>query len=484
MDVPREGDRIAGKYVVEKVLGEGGMGVVVAARHEALDQRVAIKFLLPHVVSDPLIVERFAREARAAAKIQSAHVARVIDVGTLDDGAPYMVMEYLEGEDVEAYLERKGPLEIPDAVGIIIEACEAIAEAHMASIVHRDLKPANLFLARTPGRRVVKVLDFGISKFSKDTKGPKTQTGGLLGTPYYMSPEQLTDTKNVDGRSDIWTLGVILHQLLSGVVPFFGETLPEVVGQILKNAPGKLRDTRADVPEALEHVIQKCMSSNPALRFADVGELVTALAPFAPGAQAHVAAVTRSLGGMSGPPSARNPIGVAATVASDRPPPPPTGSALEIDLVRRSDRPASAGTLSALASTDGPKKARSPMPYVVVAMAAATAIGVAAFVLGKGSGGAATTGTESVPPATNSAPVLPPPSATAPASAAALAPSTVPSVVPAASVVAVTHTATTTTTTAKPPPSVAVTTHATATATVTATAPATAPTNPMNMGLK
>jgi serine/threonine-protein kinase len=301
-----------------------------------------------------------------------------------------------------------------------------------------------------------------------------------------MSPEQLTDTKNVDGRSDIWTLGVILHQLLSGAVPFFGETLPEVVGQILKNAPGKLRDSRADVPEALEQVIQKCMSSNPALRFADVGELVTALAPFAPGSQAHVAAVTRSLGGMSGPPSARNPIGVAPTVSSDRPPPPPTGSALEIDLVRRSDRPAAAGTLSALASTDGSKKARSPLPYVVVALAAATAIGVAAFVLGKGSGAAATTATESVPPATISAPVVPPPSATAPASAAALAPSAVPSVAPAASVVAVTHTAshTTTTTTAKPPPSVATTTHASATATVAATAPATAPTNPMNMGLK
>jgi len=481
MDIPREGDRIAGKYVVERVLGEGGMGVVVAARHEALDQRVAIKFLLPHVVSDPMIVERFAREARAAAKIQSAHVARVIDVGIMDDGAPYMVMEYLEGEDVETYIERKGPLEIPDAVGIIIEACEAIAEAHMASIVHRDLKPANLYLARTPGRRIVKVLDFGISKFSNDTKGPKTQTGGLLGTPYYMSPEQLTDTKNVDARSDIWTLGIILYQLLSGVVPFHGETMPEVVGQILKNMPGPLRDVRPDVPEALDQAILKCMSSNPSLRFADVGELVTALAPFAPGSQAHVDAVNRALTGMSGPPSAH--IGDGATLATGGMQL-PTGSALELDLVRRSDRPASAGTLGAVASLEEPKRPRSPVPYVVMALAAATIIGVVAFSVGKnGNAGTATTAstTASTAPASITL-TAPPPSTTVSAGIATAPPSAAPSVAPAvsASAVATAHP----TATAKPTASAVATAHATATATMTTTATATATANPMNMGLK
>ena len=487
MDVPREGDRIAGKYVVERVLGEGGMGVVVAARHEALDQRVAIKFLLPHVVSDPMIVERFAREARAAAKIQSAHVARVIDVGIMDDGAPYMVMEYLEGEDVETYIERKGPLEIADAVGIVIEACEAIAEAHMASIVHRDLKPANLFLARTPGRRIVKVLDFGISKFSSDTKGPKTQTGGLLGTPYYMSPEQLTDTKNVDARSDIWTLGIILYQLLSGGVPFHGETMPEVVGQILKNMPGGLREVRPDVSEALDLIILKCMSSNPAHRFADVGELVTALAPFAPGSQAHVDAVNRALTGMSGPPSTQ--IGDGATLATGSVQL-STGSALEVERVRRSDRPASAGTLGAVASLEGPRKSRSSLPYVVMALAAATVIGVVAFALGK-NGNAGPPAVASTASATVTVTALPP-QATTPVSAAVATapPSAVPSVAPAVSASAI-ATAHFTATTATPASAVAPT-HATATAiataiataTATTTATATATANPMNMGLK
>lgn len=486
MDIPREGERIAGKYVVERVLGEGGMGVVVAARHEALDQRVAIKFLLPHVISDPLVVERFAREARAAARIQSPHVARVIDVGTLDDGSPYMVMEYLEGEDVETYLERKGPLDIAEAVGIIIEACEAIAEAHMASIVHRDLKPANLFLARTPGRRIVKVLDFGISKFSKDTKGPKTQTGGLLGTPYYMSPEQLTDTKNVDARSDIWTLGIILYQLLSGIVPFHGETLPEVVGQILKNAPGKLRDARPDVPEALEHVILKCMNTSPALRYADVGELVMALAPFSPGSKAHVEAIMRALTGVDGPPSAQG-LGGAATLATGSVPP-PTGSALEVDLVRRIERPVSAGTLGAVARLEEPKKSRSPLPYVVIALSAATVIGIVAFAMGEHNGGPGAATVDPAPSATVSVTPAIPPSASSSAGVAALPPSAVPSAaasavapIPTSTVVA-THATSrpTASATARPSASVAATTHPAATATATATTT----NNPMNMGLK
>jgi serine/threonine-protein kinase len=293
-----EGTLLAGKYRIEKVLGEGGMGVVVAARHVDLDQRVAIKFLLPHALADETVVARFAREARAAAKIQSPHVAKVMDVGRLDDGSPYMVMEYLEGEDLESRLQRDKTIPVSEAVGIMLQACEAMAEAHAAGIIHRDLKPANLFLARTPGRKsVVKVLDFGISKIANDSGKPVTQTASLLGTPYYMSPEQLRSVKTLDARSDIWAMGVILYELLGGSVPFLADTMPGVVAMILQNDPPPLAELCPTCPKDLVAVIAKCMKSDPSQRFSDVGELARALAPFGDAAaQGSVDATTRALG--------------------------------------------------------------------------------------------------------------------------------------------------------------------------------------------
>src|SRR5271165_3220466 len=217
----REGDILAGKYRIEKVLGAGGMGVVVAARHLDLDQRVAIKCLLSHTRTVPEIVERFTREARAAAKIQGEHVARVIDVGRFDDGTPFMVMEHLRGNDLADELAKSGPLPVTDAVRYLLETCEALAQAHALRIVHRDLKPANLFLAAQPGRRaIIKVLDFGISKVIDPSGGALTKTASIMGTPYYMSPEQLLSSKSVDERSDIWALGIILYELLVGRPPF------------------------------------------------------------------------------------------------------------------------------------------------------------------------------------------------------------------------------------------------------------------------
>ena len=316
-----EGAMIAGKYKIEKVLGEGGMGVVVAARHVDLDQRVAIKFLLPHALADEGVVARFAREARAAAKIQSPHAAKVMDVGKLEDGSPYMVMEYLEGEDLEGRVQRERTLPITEAVSIMLQACEAMAEAHAAGIVHRDLKPANLFLARTPGRKsVVKVLDFGISKVTRDGGRAVTQTASLLGTPYYMSPEQLASAKTVDARSDIWTIGVILYELIGGVVPFIADTMPGVVAMILQNKPTPLRELRADCPEELAAVIAKCMTTNVDMRYADVAELANALAPFADTAsRATVEAISRTITGMSHSPESIKKISSAPTIDTSKP---------------------------------------------------------------------------------------------------------------------------------------------------------------------
>ena len=279
---PEPGQTLAGKYLVEEVLGIGGMGVVVAAKHLQLDQRVAIKYLLPQALLNPEVVERFAREARAAAKIRGEHVARVIDVGQFDDGAPYMVMEHLDGHDLAKHLELHGPLPIEDACRFLLETCEALAEAHAAKIVHRDLKPSNMFLATQPDKSaIIKVLDFGISKTGDAPSASLTKTSALMGTAFYMSPEQLTNPKGVDHRSDIWSLGVILYELLAGRQPFIGETVPEIIGGILQNQPDALKTLRADVPAGIEALIAKCMQTKPADRYQSVAQLAKAIGPFA-----------------------------------------------------------------------------------------------------------------------------------------------------------------------------------------------------------
>jgi len=260
------------------------MGVVVAAMHVELDQRVALKFLLPQATVHEHVVARFAREAKAAAKIQSEHVARVLDVGTLPSGVPFVVMEFMEGEDLARILSRRGPLPVELAVGYLLETCEGMAEAHAMGIVHRDLKPANLFLATRPARRsVLKVLDFGISKSSFATsQGRLTKTSAVVGSPLYMSPEQLMSAKTVDVRSDIWALGVVLYELLTARMPFEADTLPEVIAAVMHRAHAPLHAARPEVPPGLEAVVDRCLSKEPTLRFANVAELARAVAPFGP----------------------------------------------------------------------------------------------------------------------------------------------------------------------------------------------------------
>ena len=280
------GTVLAAKYRVERLLGEGGMGWVVVATHLQLEQRVALKFMRASQARDTSdAIPRFLREARAAARIQSEHVARVMDVGTLENGAPYLVMEYLEGQDLESLLRSQGALPQEVVIEYMLQACEGLGEAHAAGIVHRDLKPANLFLARrSDGSVRVKLLDFGISKLANPHGVPEaamTNTQALMGSPLYMAPEQMRSSKNVDGRADIWSMGVILYEMLGGRAPFDGETLPIVCARIMTEPPSPLRSVRPEVPEELEALVHKCLDKEPQQRFQDVASLAQALAAFA-----------------------------------------------------------------------------------------------------------------------------------------------------------------------------------------------------------
>jgi serine/threonine protein kinase len=278
------GEILADKYRVERVLGVGGMGVVVEARHLELDERVAIKFLLPTMLLDANAVARFQREARAAVRIKSEHVARVFDVGRLTNGAPYMVMEYLEGLDLAALLERDGTLPARQAVDFVLQACVAVADAHALGIIHRDLKPANLFcIRRSDGQPSIKVLDFGISKLSEAPGAGLsfTHTSATMGSPLYMSPEQFRSSKNVDARTDIWALGTILFELVTGSTPFKATTVPELAIKIATERAPSAATLRHDVPAPLAAVIARCLEREPDQRYRDVGELTVALAPFA-----------------------------------------------------------------------------------------------------------------------------------------------------------------------------------------------------------
>jgi serine/threonine-protein kinase len=278
------GEVLAGKYRVDRILGVGGMGVVVAATHLQLDQRVALKFMLPEGLAHPSLVERFVREARAAVRLKSDHVARVLDVGTLDSGSPYMVMEYLDGSDLGSVVGDQGPMLVAAAVDCVLQACDAVAEAHALGIVHRDLKPRNLFLTRrNDGRALVKVLDFGISKDRTAASDLSlTRTTEVIGSPNYMSPEQLKSAKAADERSDIWALGVILYELLTGRVPFVAESVTQLTAMVLTEAPRTVDQVRADVPRALGLIVARCLEKDRSRRFVSVAELAAALEPFAP----------------------------------------------------------------------------------------------------------------------------------------------------------------------------------------------------------
>jgi eukaryotic-like serine/threonine-protein kinase len=276
-------DSVVGKYRIVRKLGEGGMGVVYEAVHTRIGQRVALKMLLPEVIDVPDVVSRFDREARAASRLKSENTARVLDVDVSDGGLPYMVMEFLDGSDLGRVLEDGGALPVVDAVDYVLQACNAMAEAHANGVIHRDLKPSNLFVTQSENGRRVKVLDFGISKVENDADGRVTATQTVVGTPLYMSPEQVRSAKHVDARTDIWSLGIILYELLAGRTPFEGSTTAAAVS-ICVDAPPPLATFRSDVPAELEQAILKALHKEPSGRYPNVKALAEAISSFGSGA--------------------------------------------------------------------------------------------------------------------------------------------------------------------------------------------------------
>jgi serine/threonine-protein kinase len=299
---------VDGKYRVERVVGRGGMGAVLLATHLTLDQPVALKVLLRR---DGSAAQRFAREARLAAKLRSEHVCRVLDVGVAEEGEPYMVLEYLEGQGLDALLRKRGRLGVEQALTYFMQMCEVVAEAHRRGIVHRDLKLSNIFLeAREIGPPRMKVLDFGISK---QVSGPDrrsklaslTNANIAMGSAAYMAPEQAMDASKVDARADIWALGVVLYRMLSGALPFEGRGFAEIIAKVVSEDPPPLRDHVAELPQRLDDAALRCLEKAPDDRYASVEQLIDDIGPFAPEAyrrwkvalpsEAEIAAGTPSL---------------------------------------------------------------------------------------------------------------------------------------------------------------------------------------------
>jgi serine/threonine-protein kinase len=371
------GQTLNGRYSVERVLGEGGMGVVVAGRHPELDQAVAIKFMWPEFAADEALAKRFLHEGKVAAKVHSPHLVRVFDVGRIESGVPYLVMEMLKGRDLDTELAARGPLPIADALDWFLQALVGLAEIHAAGIVHRDLKPANLFLCETPSGPVVKLLDFGISKDMKATGEGLTATDTMLGTPQYMSPEQVKSSKHVDLRSDIWTLGVILYELFTGKLPFRGSSdsdgFGEVFGLILFKEPPPPSELRPGLPLELEATILRCLRKNPAERFQSVSALANALRPLAHPSSSHrIESVRRTIPdvdedllprskgselalGISPPPATARTVAAGAVAARERAPQTaaPLTRPVPIDPARSAAKTWTLGAIAAAATVVG-----------------------------------------------------------------------------------------------------------------------------------
>jgi eukaryotic-like serine/threonine-protein kinase len=370
------GALIAGKLRIEKILGQGGMGLVASATHVGLDQRVAIKIMHPELANQPEIVARFVREARAAAKLKSEHVCRVTDVGEIESGQPYIEMELLDGQDL-ASLIGLSPLPVEIAADYVVQACVAIAEAHHLGIIHRDLKPANLFVTqRLDGTALIKVLDFGIATApsSEDFKITKTTT--VMGSPGYMSPEHLRSARDVDVRSDIWALGVILYEATSGRLPFSAQSITELAVKVVMDEPEPL----THVDPRFAAIVMRCLRKPPSDRYQNVGELAADLATLGTQSTRTTALlVTKLLGGaspsrsLSTPISAAHPsatagaaVGLAATMATEPP------------QVKKSTTLQSAASAS-LSSVDLPPKKRRGL--LVAGLAVVAVAGVGAFAL-------------------------------------------------------------------------------------------------------
>jgi eukaryotic-like serine/threonine-protein kinase len=323
------GDVVAEKYLIERVLGKGGMGVVYVAKHLQLGERVAIKFLQRKTLENAELVARFLREGRTAASLRSEHIARVRDVGTMPDGAPYLVMEYLDGRDFDAVLTEHGALDPQVAVKYVLQACEALAEAHSIGIIHRDLKPANLILIRKrDGTTAIKIIDFGISKLMASEGGPEmTQAAVMMGSPLYMAPEQMASARDADARSDVFSLGAIFYHLLTGKPPFLGSSAVDVFERITQGPPSP-RELRPELPAGIEAITARCLCKKREQRYPDVAALAAALAPFGPPhAQLYAESAERILRAAANTAAESSPVAPSGVLApspvrANKPPPP------------------------------------------------------------------------------------------------------------------------------------------------------------------
>ncbi|AKV02848.1 serine/threonine protein kinase [Labilithrix luteola] len=294
------GELVDGRYRIDEYLGGGGMATVYRATHLALAQPVAIKTIAPSVRMLPGIAERFLREARAATRLKGEHVVRVFDVGTMADGTPFMVMELLEGDDLGALIAAGTAISIERACDFVLETCEALAEVHGLGIIHRDVKPANLFLTRGPdGRSSIKLIDFGVSHVDAPLSSPApglTRPEMIVGSPQYMSPEQMHAASKIDGRSDLWSLGAVLYELLTGDPPYGNEGFWSVCLAAAHGPPPAPSTRRRGVPAGLDNVVLRCLRFEPEDRFADAAALAVALAPFAsPGGAERARSTARVL---------------------------------------------------------------------------------------------------------------------------------------------------------------------------------------------
>ncbi len=295
--LPEPGDLVAGKYLLVRVIGQGGMAVVFEATHPRLQQRLAIKVLRPDVQDFDEVMARFEREARATSRLRSAHTARVVDVDALPNGLPYIVMEFLDGQDLDEALRASGPMPVELAVDVVLQVAEAMEEAHGLGIVHRDLKPANVFVCKADPRPVVKVLDYGVSKNEDDRASRITQPDAYFGTPCYASPEQLRSAGEADPRSDVWSLGIILFELLTGRTPFVGSAT-SVIARVMTDPIPSPADLRPELPDALVRVVLQALERDPTKRFQSMQTLAAALEPFGPAhkAPSHAPAPRGRLG--------------------------------------------------------------------------------------------------------------------------------------------------------------------------------------------
>jgi serine/threonine protein kinase len=456
---PQPGEVLDGKYRIERLLGEGGMGAVAKATHLLRRAPVALKFMSPAVIALQGAVERFVNEGVAASQIDSDHVVKVFDVGRMPNGAPYLVMEFLDGRDLQQILLAEGGGRIHDparAVHFALQILRALQTAHASGIIHRDMKPSNCFVIDKDGEPdFVKLVDFGISKVRSDEQQQAsnlTRTNSALGTPLYMSPEQARSPRDVDHRTDLYAVGAILYELLTGRTPYTSESgeYTEILFKIFTTEPEPLRNLRPDVPEGLAAAIHRALVRDLQIRYGSAGEMAEALAPWADSRSAQI--LTRLRGGRgrsmvpaaappqgpftpSGAPVAPNNAGevaLANTFASSPPeslraPRVPTDVGVTRETGQASDAP-SAG-----------KKSKAPVAIAMV-VAGFLVAGAAGVIVAKrvvapvhvtqdpsGSGTLAATTAAPPPPATTSAPALPPPPS------AALEPLPTPSTVASAS---------------------------------------------------